>query len=115
MQLNRCAIARCGKRLVRGRNDQVEIMARLERQPGMSQNELAAIAEVAPITVARLVDRLGALGLVERCTDRSAHLASAIDAGSISIRRFSKRWPQTSARAARKPSRRSASNSLRPT
>ena len=34
-----------------------------------SQNELAAIAEVAPITVARLVDRLEAQGLVERCTD----------------------------------------------
>jgi MarR family transcriptional regulator for hemolysin len=38
------------------------ILTRLERQPGMSQNELAAIAEVAPITVARLVDRLEALG-----------------------------------------------------
>jgi MarR family transcriptional regulator for hemolysin len=35
----------------------------------MSQNELAAIAEVAPITVARLVDRLEAQGLVERRTD----------------------------------------------
>jgi MarR family transcriptional regulator, transcriptional regulator for hemolysin len=45
------------------------ILARLERQPGMSQNELAAITEVAPITVARLVDRLEAQGLVERCAD----------------------------------------------
>jgi MarR family transcriptional regulator, transcriptional regulator for hemolysin len=45
------------------------ILARLERQPGLSQNELAAIAEVAPISVARLVDRLEAQGLVERCTD----------------------------------------------
>jgi MarR family transcriptional regulator for hemolysin len=45
------------------------ILARLERQPGLSQNELAAIAEVAPITVARLVDRLEALGLVKRCVD----------------------------------------------
>src|SRR5262245_66044448 len=45
------------------------ILARLERQPGLSQNELAAIAEVAPITVARLVDRLEAQGLVARCTD----------------------------------------------
>ncbi len=45
------------------------ILARLERQPGLSQNELAAIAEVAPITVARLIDRLEALGLVERRTD----------------------------------------------
>src|SRR4029077_6263373 len=45
------------------------ILARLEHQPGMSQNELAAIVGVAPITVARLVDRLEAQGLVERCTD----------------------------------------------
>jgi len=45
------------------------ILVRLERQPNLSQNELAAIAEVAPITVARLVDRLEALGLVKRCTD----------------------------------------------
>jgi DNA-binding MarR family transcriptional regulator len=30
---------------------------------------IAAIAEVAPITVARLVDRLEVQGLVERCTD----------------------------------------------
>src|SRR5262249_12635146 len=45
------------------------ILARLERQPGLSQNELAAITEVAPITVARLVDRLEAQGLVERCAD----------------------------------------------
>lgn len=45
------------------------ILCRLERQPCMSQNELAAIAEHAPITVARLVDRLEALGLVERCAD----------------------------------------------
>jgi len=45
------------------------ILLRLERQPDLSQNELACIAEVAPITVARLVDRLEAAGLVERCTD----------------------------------------------
>jgi MarR family transcriptional regulator, transcriptional regulator for hemolysin len=45
------------------------ILARLERHPGLSQNELAAITDVAPITVARLVDRLEAQGLVERCTD----------------------------------------------
>jgi DNA-binding MarR family transcriptional regulator len=45
------------------------ILARLERQPGLSQNELAALAETAPITIARLVDRLEALGLVQRCPD----------------------------------------------
>jgi DNA-binding MarR family transcriptional regulator len=47
------------------------ILARLSRQPGLSQNELAAICEVEPITVGRLVDRLEARGLVERCPDRA--------------------------------------------
>ncbi|HEY1962643.1 MAG TPA: MarR family transcriptional regulator [Rhizomicrobium sp.] len=42
------------------------ILARLSRQPGMSQNELASICEVEPITIGRLVDRLEARGLVER-------------------------------------------------
>jgi DNA-binding MarR family transcriptional regulator len=48
---------------------QMIILARLERQPYLSQNELAAIAEVAPMTIARLIDRLEQLGLVKRCTD----------------------------------------------
>ena len=41
------------------------ILAHLERQPGLSQNELAAIVEVEPITIGRLVDRLEARGLVD--------------------------------------------------
>ncbi len=45
------------------------ILARLARQPGLSQNEMAAICEVEPITVGRLVDRLEARGLVERRPD----------------------------------------------
>ncbi len=45
------------------------ILARLERQPGMTQNEMAAIVEVEPITIARLVDRLEARGLVARKAD----------------------------------------------
>jgi DNA-binding MarR family transcriptional regulator len=45
------------------------VLARLERQPGLSQNELAAIAEVEPITIARLIDRLEKRGLVERRPD----------------------------------------------
>jgi MarR family transcriptional regulator for hemolysin len=48
---------------------QLMILRRLERRPGMSQNELSAIAEVAPITVARLVDRIEALGLLKRYVD----------------------------------------------
>lgn len=45
------------------------ILARLSRQPGMSQNELASLCEVEPITVGRLIDRLEARGLVERRAD----------------------------------------------
>jgi MarR family transcriptional regulator for hemolysin len=41
----------------------------LDRQPGLSQNELAEILDVEPISVARLVDRLAARGLVERRAD----------------------------------------------
>ena len=45
------------------------ILARLNRQPGLSQIELAAICEVEPITIGRLVDRLEARGLIERRPD----------------------------------------------
>jgi MarR family transcriptional regulator for hemolysin len=37
---------------------QLIIIARLEQQPDMSQDELAALAEVAPMTIARLIDSL---------------------------------------------------------
>src|SRR5262249_25460763 len=67
-------------RLVRTRADQMArahgmtraqwvILIRLERQPGLSQNEMAAILEVEPITVCRLVDRLEARGFLERRPD----------------------------------------------
>jgi DNA-binding MarR family transcriptional regulator len=45
------------------------ILWQLERQPGLSQKELAEIMEVEPITVARLVDRLAARGMLERRDD----------------------------------------------
>ncbi|MBV9569636.1 MAG: MarR family transcriptional regulator [Alphaproteobacteria bacterium] len=45
------------------------ILARLSRQPGISQNDLAGICEVEPITIGRLVDRLENRGLVERRAD----------------------------------------------
>ncbi len=48
---------------------QLTILARLEGESGLSQNELAAITELAPLTVARLVDRLEGLGLVKRYAD----------------------------------------------
>jgi len=45
------------------------ILRHLENTPGRSQKELADILEVEPITVARLVDRLEAAGMVERRAD----------------------------------------------
>ena len=45
------------------------ILSWLERQSGISQNDLAGLVEVEPITVCRLIDRLEARGLVERRSD----------------------------------------------
>ncbi|MDB5651393.1 MAG: transcriptional regulator, MarR family [Hyphomicrobiales bacterium] len=59
------------------------ILVWLEREPGLSQNELAALVEVEPITVARLIDKLEARGAVERRPDpkdrriRRLHLTEA--------------------------------------
>jgi MarR family transcriptional regulator for hemolysin len=47
------------------------ILSRLSRSPGMTQNEMAGVCEVEPITVGRLVDRLEARGLLERRLDPS--------------------------------------------
>ncbi len=45
------------------------MLMRLNRQPGLSQKELAELLEVEPITVARLADRLEARSLIERRPD----------------------------------------------
>lgn len=45
------------------------ILMRLSRQPGLTQTDIAALVEVEPISVARLVDRLEARGFVERRAD----------------------------------------------
>lgn len=45
------------------------LLIRLAHTPGQSQRELADVLEVEPITVARLLDRLVANGLVERRAD----------------------------------------------
>ncbi len=45
------------------------MLARLERQPGLSQKDVAELLEVEPITVARLADRLEARSLIERRPD----------------------------------------------
>lgn len=70
------------------------ILARLQRQPGISQNEMASICEVEPITVGRLVDRLESHGLVERRPDptdrriRRLHLLPAAEPILLEIARY---------------------------
>jgi MarR family transcriptional regulator, transcriptional regulator for hemolysin len=56
---------------------QAAVLANLARQEGINQASLAQILELEPITLARLLDRLQAAGLIERrpdAKDRRAHL-----------------------------------------
>lgn len=48
---------------------QYATLARLDRQDGLAQHELAEALEVQPIGMVRLVDQLSAEGLVERRND----------------------------------------------
>jgi len=48
---------------------QWSILGWVNRQPGLSQSELAVICDVEPISIARLVDRLERRGLLERRPD----------------------------------------------
>ena len=70
------------------------ILARLARMPGMTQNEMASVCEVEPITVGRLVDRLEARGLLERRLDpadrriRRLHLLPAAEPILAEIGRY---------------------------
>jgi MarR family transcriptional regulator, transcriptional regulator for hemolysin len=45
------------------------VLLRLERHQGLSQSDLAAMLDIQPITLARLVDKLCQEGLVERRPD----------------------------------------------
>lgn len=46
------------------------VLARLERNEGLKQSELAEMLDLQPITLTRLVDRLCASGLIERRADQ---------------------------------------------
>lgn len=62
---------------------QSSVLVYLARQEGLNQAALAQILEIEPITLARLLDRLQAVGLVERRPDpkdRRAHLLYLTDA-----------------------------------
>ena len=45
------------------------VLVRIQRHQGLSQNDLAAILDIQPITLGRLVDKLCDEGLVERRHD----------------------------------------------
>ena len=45
------------------------VMARLDCQEGLKQSELAEMLDLQPITLTRLLDRLGDSGLIERRPD----------------------------------------------
>src|ERR1700691_1636867 len=70
------------------------ILARLARQPGMTQNEMAGDCEVEPITVGRLGARVEARGLLERPVDpadrriRRLHLLPAAEPILQEIQRY---------------------------
>jgi len=47
------------------------VLVQLQRHEGVSQSELALALDLAPISLARLIDKLTAAGLVERRDDAS--------------------------------------------
>ena len=70
------------------------ILMHLRLRPGLSQNELAIICDVEPITIARLIDRLEASGYVKRCADpndrriRRLHLMPAAEPILVQITQY---------------------------
>jgi MarR family transcriptional regulator for hemolysin len=54
------------------------VLARLQRRQGVKQCELADSLEIAPITLARLIDKLTASGLVERRDDAADRRANRL-------------------------------------
>lgn len=58
---------------------QWRLLARLKRQPGLRQVELADLLEMEPITVCRILDRLEESGLVQRLPDPSDRRAWRVE------------------------------------
>ena len=54
------------------------VLSRLKRREGLKQCELADILDLAPITLARLIDKLTASGLVERREDAADRRANRL-------------------------------------
>ena len=67
------------------------VLARLRRQQGVNQRELADALDLAPITLARLIDKLTSAGIVERRadkTDRRAHRLYLTDSAAPTLARL---------------------------
>jgi MarR family transcriptional regulator for hemolysin len=67
------------------------VLAKLRRAQGVTQRELADALDLAPITLARLVDKLAASGLVERrddAADRRANRLYLTDAAAPLLARL---------------------------
>jgi MarR family transcriptional regulator for hemolysin len=54
------------------------VLVRLQRCEGVKQSELAEALDLAPITLARLIDKLSASGLVERRDDDADRRANRL-------------------------------------
>jgi MarR family transcriptional regulator, transcriptional regulator for hemolysin len=54
------------------------VLSRLQRCQGAKQSELAEVLDLAPITLARLIDKLCELGLVERRDDPADRRANRL-------------------------------------
>lgn len=70
---------------------QWQVLARVAKRQGVNQATLADLVGVEPITICRMVDRLEALGLVERRpdpTDRRARLIHMTEAARPGIERM---------------------------
>jgi MarR family transcriptional regulator for hemolysin len=68
------------------------VLVRLQRFEGVKQSELAEMLDLAPITLARLIDKLCAIGLVERrddAKDRRANRLFLTDKATPTLERLS--------------------------
>ena len=57
---------------------QCRVLVQLSKREGMSQAELAEIADIEPMTLVRVLDRMEADGWVERCSDPSDRRARCL-------------------------------------
>lgn len=90
----RLALSRIGRQLRKHSSgglsaSQISALASIDRDGPIVLGDLAAIEQIAPASVTRLVDKLGALGLVERtrdAEDRRAIRVATTDEGSRLLR-----------------------------